>query len=86
MPWPVERPLCGQRPASGCMSSKPMHLVRSRRRLRKSSPEDISMPVVEAACPTGGMKRTQCLSNGHDKSRHGWSPSPVPQSLDRWYV
>ena len=34
LPCPVEWRRSGQLPASGCMSSKPMHLVRSRRLLR----------------------------------------------------
>ena len=63
------------------MSSKPMHLVRYRRLLR-------NFPRGHFRAGGGGtvsnwvMKRTQFQLNGHDKSPDGWSPSPVPQSLD----
>ena len=51
LPRPVERARSGKLPTSGCMSSKPIPLVRTRRMLRNSL-EDISMPVVEEPCPT----------------------------------
>ena len=44
------------------MSSKPIHMPRTRRRLRTSL-EDICMPVAETPYSTGGMKRTQFKLN-----------------------
>ena len=53
-PWRFERLRSGQLPTSACTSSKPMHLayMQHAEGCYETSLEDISIPVVEALCPT----------------------------------